>query len=111
MAYNEYKYLQVDVRRLQMKVDDMCCPSCSGGMYSVHIDGNMKLFTWIRNGQGEQPSYYKDLFFSNDNEVLEHLAMADRALGAERVSTVFLVANSCILSCQVTYSLLCLLIV
>lgn len=87
VAYNEYKYLQVDVRRMQMKMDDMCCPSCSGGMYSVHIDGNMKLFTWIRNGQGEQPSYYKNLFFSDDGEVIQHLAMADRALGVDRATT------------------------
>jgi hypothetical protein len=85
-AHNEYKKCQVDLRLGLQRLNDLECPACSAGMAGVHIDSNVKLFTWQRRRELWRRQHYSE-FFADDSSVQLSLQALDLAMGS-RVSTV-----------------------
>jgi hypothetical protein len=74
----------MDMRLGLQRLNDLECPACSGGMAGVHIDANMKLFTWRRGREPWRQQHYRE-FFADDASVQLTLQALDLATGG-RVS-------------------------
>jgi hypothetical protein len=83
-AHSEYKFCQMDLRLSLQRLNDLERPACSGGMAGVHIDANMKLFTWRRGREPWRQQHYRE-FFADDASVQLTLQALDLATGG-RVS-------------------------
>jgi len=83
-AHREFKFCQMDLRRVLGLLDDLICPACSEGYGAVHIDANMKLFTWARKREEWRTPHYQ--LFARDEEVLKRLKALDLATGQRMVS-------------------------
>jgi hypothetical protein len=79
-AHREYKFCQLDLRLGLQRLNDLECPACSAGMAGVHIDCNMKLFTWKRGREVWRPPHYNELF-ADDASVQLSLQALDLAMG------------------------------
>lgn len=80
-AHSEYKFCQSDLRLGLQRLNDLECPACSAGMAGVHIDANMKLFTWRRGREPWRQQHYSELF-AEDASVQLSLQALDLAMGS-----------------------------
>ncbi|WIA37247.1 hypothetical protein OEZ86_014193 [Tetradesmus obliquus] len=80
-AHREYKFCQTDLRLGLQLLNDLECPACSEGMAGVHIDANMKLFTWLRHRELWRQQHYSE-FFAADASVQLSLRALDLAMGS-----------------------------
>jgi hypothetical protein len=80
-AHREYKFCQTDLRLGLQLLNDLECPACSDGMAGVHIDANMKLFTWLRHRELWRQQHYSE-FFADDASVQPSLQALDLAMGS-----------------------------
>jgi hypothetical protein len=81
-------------------MEDIACPACGPNATSLHADGNHKLFTRDRDYENSRPCYFetwsddsgvgtascpqtKALFF-DDQYVMEHIAVIDKATGCKK---------------------------
>ena len=80
VAHSEYKFCQQDIRLGIQWLNDLSCPACSEGMAGVHVDSNMKLFTWDRNRELWREHHY-DEFFEQDAHTQLTLSALDLARG------------------------------
>ena len=80
-AHREYKFCQTDLRLGLQLLNDLECPACSDGMAGVHIDANMKLFTWLRHRELWRQQHYSE-FFADDASVQLSLQALDLATGS-----------------------------
>ncbi len=80
-AHCEYKFCQTDLRLGPQLLNDLECPACSDGMAGVHIDANMKLFTWLRHRELWRQQHYSE-FFADDASVQPSLQALDLATGS-----------------------------
>lgn len=80
-AHSEYKFCQMDLRLGLQRLNDLECPACSGGMAGVHVDANMKLFTWRRGREPWRQPHYCE-FFAENQSVQLTLDALDLAMGS-----------------------------
>ena len=80
-AHREYKFCQMDLRLGLQRLNDLECPACSAGMAGVHVDANMKLFTWKRGWEPWRPQHYSE-FFAEDASAQLSLQALDLAMGS-----------------------------
>jgi len=66
-AYEEWKRCRTDLRLYLGLINDLACPACSDGLEAVHIDANMKLFTWQRQRETWRSPHYTELFAADDS--------------------------------------------
>lgn len=81
-AYDEWKRCQADLRLYLGLINDLICPACSDGLGAVHIDANMKLFTWLRHREEWRTPHY-DEFFRPDDEVKAFLKSVYELVGRQ----------------------------
>lgn len=81
-AWREWKFCTADQRLHLWKINDLVCPACSDGCAGVHVDGNMKLFTWLRAREPWRPSHFAE-FFLADSVVKERLETIDSVTGQQ----------------------------
>lgn len=89
-GYREFKGCQMDLRLGVQLLNDLQCPACSSGSACVHIDSNMKLFTWNRGRELWRTPRYKE-FFVSDTDVQLTVKAAD----AVRVSRLLQLCGAC----------------
>lgn len=80
-AHSEWKFCQLDLRFGLQRINDLECPACSGGFAGVHIDSNMKLYTWLRGREPWRQQHYSE-FFADDASVQLSLQALDLAMGS-----------------------------
>ena len=80
-AWQEWKFCQADQRLHMGLINDLSCPACSEGLGAVHIDANMKLFTWQRHREKWRLPHYS--FFLPDTQVEDTLRAVDKAVGTQ----------------------------
>jgi hypothetical protein len=81
-AYDEWKRCQADLRLYLGLINDLICPACSDGLGAVHIDANMKLFTWLRHREEWRTPHYTE-FFRPDDEVKAFLKAVYELIGRQ----------------------------
>ena len=81
-AFLEYSRFQADSRLYLQQINDLECPACSEGLTAVHVDANMKLFTWDRKRELWRKPYHQQ-FFVPDEDVVNHIAVLDKVLGSK----------------------------
>jgi hypothetical protein len=79
-ASHEFKACQVDMRLHLQLLNDLVCPACSEGLAAVHIDANLKNFTWDRNRETWRTPHYTE-FFLHEQAVKRTLDALDLATG------------------------------
>ena len=90
-AHREWAYHKHDLRRVVGLVDDLACPACSEGCAAVHIDANMKLFTWKRGREAWREHYFQNVFLP-DASVQGQLQAIDAVTGTQVRGTLVAVA-------------------
>jgi hypothetical protein len=81
-AYDDWKRCQADLRLYLGLINDLICPACSNGLGAVHIDANMKLFTWLRHREEWRTPHYSE-FFRPDDEVKAFLKAVYELVGRQ----------------------------
>ena len=70
--------------------EDEDCAACHEEIDGVHIDGNMKLFTYANSHEPHRRLYYEDMLFVPDDHVKNHEKALDLAIpGLQRVGHHF----------------------
>ncbi|WIA35963.1 hypothetical protein OEZ86_004340 [Tetradesmus obliquus] len=83
-AHSEWKFCQMDLRFGLLRLNDLECPACSAGMAGVHIDSNMKLFTWKCGKEPWWQQHYSE-FFADNASVQLSLQALDLAMSSRLV--------------------------
>ena len=81
-AWREWKFCTADQRLLVAGTNDLICPACSDGCAGVHVDANMKLFTWERAREVWRRAYF-DHFFMCDDTIKQERDATDAVNGQQ----------------------------
>ncbi len=81
MLVREYATCQ-DAIRLQLQcMDDLACWACHPHPHSAHVDGNHKLYTWMRSHSSLEMSELAERLFEPMDKTVKHLRQLDEAAG------------------------------
>ena len=86
-VYHEWCAADLEIQRQFVHVEPFVCPACHPILHSVHVDANMKLYTWSSEDEKEpwRQSYYKDgeWLFVADVDAVTHERLTDLAMGIQ----------------------------
>lgn len=102
-AYEDWKRCKTDLRLYLGLINDLACPACSDGLEAVHIDANMKLFTWQRQRETWRSPHYTELFVPDDS-VQDMLKSIYGLVGKQVRPSCCCV---CYIVCRVVQTMLC----
>ncbi|XP_076129536.1 uncharacterized protein LOC143111224 [Alosa pseudoharengus] len=76
-SFLEYSYCRFEEDQLSCGTP-LSCPACSPEMLAVSVDGNRKLYRFLRKGSADPP-YFEGVFVAEDSSVSEYVAGIQQA--------------------------------
>ena len=80
-AFHEWQFMEISKRKDIQGILDIECPGCSPSPFSIHLDSNMKLFTWQPRAKSTQEPQLSGILIQPTDQVIDHLKWLDLAAG------------------------------